>query len=305
MKKTLISLFVLISLFLCSCNRIGIFKISGHTYPDANKYSIGNFSYRAGDVNKVCIDYVSGDVTVVQSRNNTLIVEENEKGLSDDQKMHWYLDGHTLRIQFCKSGYSGSFPYNSKKLSVEIPYGIDLEIGVTSGDVSFATDLEVKNAYFGATSGDYHVKSARAGKFEFGATSGSISIEALYADSAEFGSTSGNTNVSLIQSKSIQFGSTSGNTSMDRIHATDVKGGATSGNTTLGFDYCESFKIACTSGNINISRLPSNGASIEFDHTSGELKADSYMVKNKKIVYGAGGCDMDITTTSGNLIINN
>ena len=60
-----------------------------------------------------------------------------------------------------------------------------------------------------------------------------------------------------------------------------------------------------TSGNIRIVRMPSNGASIDFDHTSGEIKASSYTVKDKKVVYGSGGCEMDIGTTSGNLIIDN
>ena len=305
MKKVFIITAIILFLCICSCSRTGFFRINGNTYSDANRYNIGSFSYRAGEVKKVCIDYISGDLTVAQSRNNTLSVVENEKGLKDDQKIHWYIDGSTLRIRFCKSGYSGTFPKNSKFLTVEIPYGIDLEISVTSGDVKFATDIDVLTASFGATSGAFNVKTVRTGSFKFGATSGSISLEALYADNAEFGSTSGNTSVGLIQADTVKFGSTSGNTSLSKIHAKKLEGGATSGNTTLDFDYCEIFKFKCTSGNIRIVRMPSNGASIDFDHTSGEIKASSYTVKDKKVVYGSGGCEMDIGTTSGNLIIDN
>ena len=300
MKNTLIILGILAMAFcLCSCFNF----FSGNNYSDANKYSVGSFSYRANDVEKVCISYVSGNVTIVQSVNKTLNVTENEKGLSDAQKMHWYLDGKTLRIQFCKSGYSGKMPANSKKLTVEIPYGIELEVGVTSGDVTFATDIEVKKADFGATSGDYKVKAVRTSSFAFGATSGSISMDALYADKASFGSTSGSTGVSLIQAETIKFGSTSGNTGLSGIRASNVKGASTSGNITLSFEYCEELDIDCTSGNVKITKLPANGASVTYDKTSGTLKADSYMVKNNKMVFGEGGCEMDITTTSGNLII--
>ena len=307
MKKTSLFLAILLLLCLCSCSRIkiGSFSISGHTYADANKYSVGSFSYRSSDVDRICLEYISGDVTVVQSANRTLNVSETEKGLSDDQKMHWYMDGRTLRIQFAKSGYSGTFPSNSKKLTLEIPFGVELELAVTSGSVTASTDLEVKHAYFAATSGDYQLKTVRTEDFEFGATSGSIGVDAVYADKAKFGSTSGPTVVKLINASIITFGSTSGNTTMDNITASEVEGASTSGNISLSFDYCEKLKTACTSGNVTISRIPKNGASIEYDKTSGTLKADGYMVKNNRMVFGEGGCEMDITTTSGNLIINN
>ena len=300
MKKIAYSLCIICILCLCSCFNFH----AGNNYADGGKYTPGSFSYRANDVQKVCISYISGDVTVVQSGSGTLSVTETEKGLSDAQKMHWYLDGHTLRIQFCKSGYTGTFPRNSKKLTVEIPYGIELEVGITSGDVTFATDIEVKKADLGATSGDFHVRTVRTGEFAFGATSGSISMDALYADKASFGSTSGNTGVDKIYAEKIVFGSTSGNTVLGSIYASDVEGGGTSGNITLGFIYCEKLVLDCTSGNIRITKLPQNGASIVYSKTSGKLKADNYTVKGGKMVYGDGGCEMKITATSGDLIIN-
>lgn len=306
MKKILLLVgIVAMACCLCSCNRIGFFSISGHTYADANKYSIGSFSYRSSDVEKICLEYISGDVTVVQSANRTLNVSETEKGLSGDQKMHWYMDGHTLRIQFAKSGYSGTFPKDSKKLTVEIPFGVELELAVTSGSVTASTDLEVKHAYFAATSGDYRIKTVRTEDFEFGATSGSISVDAVYADKAKFGSTSGTTAVKLINASKITFGSTSGNTTMENITASEVDGGSTSGNISLGFDYADKLKTVCTSGNVTISRIPKNGLSVVYDKTSGSLKADGYMVKSNRMIFGDGGCRTDITTTSGNLTIKN
>ena len=299
MKKYIFILSIICVVCLCSCFNFH----TGTVYVNADRYTAGSFSYRAGDVDRVCISYVSGDVTVVQTDNRTLGVTETGNGLSEAQEMHWYLDGRTLRIQFCKSGYTGKMPSNSKKLTVEIPYGIELEVGVTSGDVTFATDIEVMKADFGATSGDYKVKAVRTSSFNFGATSGSVTMDALYADKANFGSTSGNTAVSLIQAEKISFGSTSGSTKLSGIRASKVNGGSTSGNITLSFEYCENLDIGCTSGNVRITKLPENGASIKYDKTSGTLKADGYMVKNNWMVFGDGGCSMTIDTTSGNLII--
>ena len=284
----------------------GWFNISSYgTYKDANKYSVGSFSYSASSVDKVCIDYVSGDVTLVQSANRTMNVTENDRRLSDDQKVHWYLDGKTLYIRFCKSGYRGKFPNNSKKINIEIPFDIDLEVGITSGDVTFATDVEAKSVSLGATSGDFKVRTIRTGEFQMGCTSGSVSMDALYATKASFGSTSGNTNVNLIHAETVKVGSTSGNTVLGKIHVSDVNVAGTSGNITLGFEYCENLSIGCTSGNIRIEKLPSNGAAIKYEKTSGTLKADSYMVKDNRMVFGAGGCKMEIVTTSGDLIVSN
>ena len=274
------------------------------TYKDANKYSVGSFNYQSDKVRKVCIDYVFGDVTLVQSSNRTLNVTEPAGKLSDDQKVHWYLDGSTLYIRFCKSGYIGTFPDNSKKISIEIPFGIELEVGITSGDVKFATDVEATEVSLGATSGDFKVKTIRTGNFQTGCTSGNIHIDALYATKASFGSTSGNTEVDLIQAETIKFGSTSGNTSLGNINAHEVSGAGTSGNIILSFGYCEKLEIGCTSGNVRIEKLPSNGATITYEKTSGSLKADNYTVKGGKMVYGDGGCEMKIVTTSGDLTIN-
>ncbi|MBR6086167.1 MAG: DUF4097 family beta strand repeat protein [Spirochaetales bacterium] len=298
-KLVLFILCVVCILCLCSCIRFNI----RNSYADSNKYTPGSFSYRAKDVSKISISYISGDVTIIQSNNGNLNVTETEKGLSDAQKVHWYLDGHTLRIKFCKSGYSGRIPQNSKNLTVEIPYGIELEVGITSGDVKFATDIEVKRADFGATSGDFKANVIKTGSLAYGATSGSISISALYADSANFGQTSGNVSVSLIHADRIAFGSTSGSTTLSEIYASEVIGGATSGNVTLSFEFCEKLKVDCTSGNITIKKLPANGATITYDKTSGKLRTGNYMVKNDRIVFGDGGCVTTIVTTSGDLII--
>ncbi|MBP5161825.1 MAG: DUF4097 family beta strand repeat protein, partial [Spirochaetales bacterium] len=261
----------------------------------------GSFSYRSSDVRKIAVSYVSGDLRVVQSDSRTLNATESGKNISEDQAMRWYIDGDTLRIQFCKSGYSGNMP--SKTLDLEIPYGVELEIGMTSGDVTFVTDVTAGDVNLGSTSGGKHIKTLVCADFKEGSTSGSTSIDFLHAVEAEFGSSSGNTSIGTLETDDAEFAATSGNLEISSVRCAKVDIGATSGNITLGFDKCDKLKIGCTSGDVTLTRLPSGGASIEFDKTSGNLRADGYMVKGGRMVYGDGACRMDINTTSGDLTI--
>ena len=290
-----------VALVLCCLRSCRGRTIIGRTYADASKYSVGSFSYRASGVDIVKIDYVAGDVTVVQSSSYTLNVTETGKNLSEAQSVHWLLDGDTLRIQYCRSGYTGNIP--DKKLTVEIPAGVQLEVSTTSGDIILEGLLTPSETSLGATSGNLTVETLRTGRFEAGSTSGNKKIGSLYANEADFGSTSGNTKIGEILAENINFGGTSGNFEADNIMCAELDAGCTSASITLGFDTCDIVKIGCTSGNVTITRLPEGGATIDFDHTSGELKADGYTVKGGRMVFGNGACEMDITTTSGDLTI--
>ena len=299
-RKALVFLATLLVICcLCSCRGR---TIVGRTYADASRYSAGSFSYRASGVDIVKIDYVAGDVTVVQSASGTLDVTETGRNLSEAQSLHWLLDGDTLRIQYCKSGYTGNIP--EKRVTVEIPKGVQLEVSTTSGDIILDGDMTNSQTSVGSTSGDLTVGNLRTGRFEAGSTSGNKTIGSLHAEEdADFGSTSGNTKIGGIVAENINFGGTSGNFEADNITCGELDAGCTSANITLGFNRCGVVKIGCTSGNVTITKLPEGGASIDFDHTSGDLRADEYTVKGKRMVFGNGTCDMEISTTSGDLTI--
>ena len=307
MKKIVVLVLALLICFAvtsCFLRKVvsGATRISGVTYSDAKKYSVGSFTYRASDVDTVAVDYISGNLSIVQSASNTLEVTEScSSKLSDAQTVHWYLDGKTLRIRFCESGFNGTIP--NKSLVLEIPSGIDLEIGVTSGEVSFDTDVYAETVNIGATSGDVRIKNLTADKIECGSTSGDTYIEGLFADEVKMGSTSGNTEIGTLLATELDFASTSGATRIKAAVCDSINGGGTSGNISIGLDSCLELKIGCTSGNVELTRLPGSGATVEYEKTSGVLKADGYTVKGGKMVFGNGECRVSVTTTSGNLTI--
>ena len=284
MKKIIIAVCLAVLLLACGCRIKGIVT-AGNTYKNASKYSAGNLTYKASEVDTVSISYISGDLTVVQPSSQSFNVTEAAGNLSDDQKVHWYMDGRTLRIQFAKSGYSGTFPVNSKKLTVEIPAGVNLEIVMTSGDTAMQGEPDVNSFTYTATSGDLNGQILRTGACKIASTSGDVSFSALHADGTEIGSTSGDALIGYLSSKKFAFGSTSG-------------------DLTAGLAYCSSFKASATSGNIHLTYLPADGATLRFAHTSGKLKADGYTVKGDTMVFGNGGCSIEVSTTSGNLAID-
>ena len=304
-KLVILALAIIICFTVTSCfiRRIsfGSNRIIEGTYADASKYQAGSFSYRASDVNAISLDYVSGDVKIVQSDSKTLNVTETGTGIKEDQAVRWYLDGRTLRIQFCKSGYSGKMP--AKNLTLEIPFGVDLDITMSSGDVSFDTDVNAGEVEIGLTSGNLSIKTLRCGDFSKGTTSGNTNIDALYANDVEFGSTSGNTKVGTLEASDVKAGATSGSLNISSVVCDDFDIGGTSGDITLGLEKCSSLKIGCTSADIVLSKLPAGGATIEYAKTSGNLKADGYKVRGNAMIFGDGACNMVIATTSGDLTI--
>ncbi|MBQ7508351.1 MAG: DUF4097 family beta strand repeat protein [Spirochaetales bacterium] len=283
MKKAFPVILLAVLVLVCGCRKT--LSVLGNTYKDAAKYTAGNLTYRASDVDAVSICYNSGNLTLVQSDSQNLNVTESGNKLSEDQKVHWFMDGRTLRIQFAKSGYTGSFPVNSKNLTVEIPAVADLEIVLTSGDAEIRGNLEAGNFTFVSTSGNLRASEIRTGAFSIGSTSGDSNIDAVYAKSAKLAATSGNIGIGYLSAETVSHASTSGSFS-------------------TGLASCSSFKAAATSGNIYITSLPPGGATLKYSHTSGDLKADGYTVKGDRMVFGNGSCSMEIDTTSGNLTID-
>ncbi len=307
MKKivaVIIAFLILFSATGCFLRKVvtGVTRISGGVYADSKKYTAGSFSYRASDIDTVSVDYISGTLTLVQKGSSVLeATETSSERLSDAQSMHWYLDGRTLRIKFCESGFSGTIP--KKSLVLEIPEGIDIEVGVTSGEVVFDTDVFAGNVDVGATSGDVRIGRLTALNFQAGSTSGNTSIGSIVAEEVKLGSTSGNTEIGTLVAGKVDFASTSGSTRIGSATCESIDGGGTSGNISIGLDSCAKLRIGCTSGNVELTRLPAGGASVDYEKTSGKLRADGYMVKGGKMVFGNGECDISVTTTSGDLTI--
>ena len=76
--------------------------LTGETYPNAEKYHTGTFTYNAADIKAVEIYWRSGEVEITESDISELHVRESGGELPEDTAMHHFLDDGVLRIRFCK-----------------------------------------------------------------------------------------------------------------------------------------------------------------------------------------------------------
>lgn len=327
MKKLLVLLALAIAAVFTGCrkNNFSISNLtSTGTYPDSGKYTAGEFTYSASDVKEVALDWISGSVNIVKSEESTLRVYETDTGLTEDQKLHWYLEGDLLRIKFCKSGYTGIFPPNTKDLTLEIPDGIKLEASTVSAPVKMGSHSLIK-AELSSTSGDYDIGSINAEKIEIVTVSGNVGLSsAVLSETAKFGSTSGKIELGTVAAEELKvsstsggisvrsadikthigFSSTSSKLSLDSASCESLKFSTISGNITLGLSKCANAKLDTTSGNCTLS-LPESGAVIDFSSSSGDFICDKAVKNaNKNYVVGNGECEIKFNSTSGNLTVN-
>lgn len=285
MKKLKLCLLTAVSLFafsLSGCAFGGI--VTGEIYDNAESYSVGNFSYSAEDVQRVCVHWCSGAVELVQTDGDTLEVSESGQSLQESEKLHWFLENGQLDIQFWQSGHSAAVKSADKHITVEIPQGISVEIVGMSATVR-ADDLTLKEFESTCVSGSAMFGSIRCESAKLVSTSGSIAADGITAvERIKVGSVSGKIEIGLIDVPSAELNSTSGKIEISVANCLDLD-------------------IGTVSGAVGIA-LGGTGATITYASTSGVIKIAQECVKNGgKYVVGDGSCEISVRTTSGNLNI--
>lgn len=211
------------------------FNIStGNTYKDSEKYTVGDTTYNASDIDEIEINWICGSVSIVESSENVLEIDEDSESLPDAQKIHSYVDGNVLRLQFCESGYLKHIEPDHKNLVVEIPADCKIEINNVSATMSFnetnAKEIELNSVSgdvkadslivegkieINTTSGNVGVSKVVADKFDYNTVSGDLVIPEFFADKLTMASVSGDMNISVGDINKIDFDTTSGNGVID------------------------------------------------------------------------------------------
>lgn len=185
MKKYIGSfLFLLIALAafsLCGC---GPSMVRGTSYADSDTYDVGNFTYNADEISSLEINWVVGNISVVQSDAPTLSVCENGTDLQDSQRLRYRIKDGTLRIEFWASGLSSAISSGQKSLTVEVPHGIALKINNENGTIC-ADSLGTQSAELGTVSGEVRIASLAATKAEVASESGDILLSLARCEEAE------------------------------------------------------------------------------------------------------------------------
>lgn len=261
---------------------IGSF-VSGERYPHAESYQTGAFTYRADEVTAVEIYWHSGEVEITESEDDELTVRESGGEPAEDTAMHYWLQDGTLKIRFCASGAMIRVHPNDKRLTVEVPKGIDLSVHTTSAPVR-ADELEQNSLLI----------SARSGRTELGT---------VIANRVDLSSSSGVIRADSLVTQTLQGSSTSGMIEIDDLEVDTAELETTSGAVNLALSAVSQLDIRTTSGETELC-LPEGGAEVSYTATSGRLRtSEPFDREGTLYVFGEGDSRIDVISTSGNLEI--
>ena len=296
----LIFVVVAAALLLCGCVSVVTFN----TYENADKYEAGNKTF-GSDVKKIEINWCCGEIKIVKSSASSVSVcESGDADLPEEKRVHTYLEGDVLKIQFWKSGLSSSVDSDKKHLTVELPDGVDIKINNTSAVIS-AEALNTDNVEIITASGGISVGNISSCNVRVVSTSGGISIESISSDDANIISTSGRIQIENADIADVfDCGSVSGSVNVGSVKAPQVNISSNSGSINIGADVCDKIDIGTTSGSVDITLADGIGASVEYSSTSGSVKIEKEFYKSgNKYIIGNGGCDISVGSTSGSLKI--
>ena len=256
-------------------------------YANADKYTAGGFTYDASAVKRVELEWAAGDVTLKHGSGTLSVSESGGDALATSERLHWWLDGTTLRIKYCESGYTHIIPSRNKHLTLELPVNdrVDLKIDIASGEIRadalYVNSLDVKTA------------------------SGGVAIDVLDAGEAHIDSASGGIRLGTVTVDVFSVDTASGGLGADRLNAKTVKVNSASGGVTLGLDTMETVDIGVASGRVTLKLLnAARGATVQLSKLSGDFDCALPMTAGGKTYkIGDGAIQIKIDSASGGVTI--
>lgn len=317
---------ILLALGACVWFMFGGINIgSAFSYANAEKYTAGD-TVITSPVEALDVNWTEGFVKIEYHAGSDIRVSETSpKQLSDDNRLHWWLDGTTLRIQYAKAGINLAWNLQ-KTLTVSLPEGTVLKsAGIkatsadmtvsglvaeevllisTSGNITASTVTPTLAVI--TTSGDQNIRQDSViDTVALGSTSGNIACTLDVAGSVKIESTSGGIGLTVTDAAdTVQMGSTSGNVypSLASVNKADFS--STSGTITAVIGAFSDLKINSTSGNVTATLPGTPGFTGSISSVSGSFSSDLQLAKNgKTYTCGDGSGTVSIGTTSGDIRI--
>lgn len=187
-KKFYTAIFALTGIMFTGCTG-GIGKRYAY-YEDGEKYSVGKVTVSAERIVGVEIDWWDGAIEVEQSADKELRIYEEYDFKDEGERMRYYVDHGVVKVQYCASGYRGRIDGEQKRLLLEIPQGLDLEIESQRADISVGvvelTAFSLENRF-----GDLTAERLSCQRMETETASGSVRIGELSAKSCSIESKTG------------------------------------------------------------------------------------------------------------------
>lgn len=275
-------------------------------YEHADKYSVGSNAVLTDTVDSLELEWQSGRIDIVyHDSREILLSEKSSSSLSDEIRMHWWVDGTTLRIHFAASGQviTGNL---KKNLTVTLPADMifsAFKLNVTSGDVQVSkitADYADLNTTSGNISGTVQAKEIKATS-----TSGNIALtQQGETEDAVLDTTSGNIEFSCDTVGTLKADSNSGKVTVNAVKAQKAEIASTSGKISFSSaGMPERLKLDSTSGDISVKVPRDASFTLNVDQTSGDFFYQDIALKKQgdRYVAGDGAAAFDFGSTSGDI----
>lgn len=243
----------------------------GYEYDDAQLYTAGNSEVDPGAVREIDIDWISGNVTVKVYDGDMLRFSDDSPYPSDENLLHYYLDGDTLKIRFCKS-----YGFRFSKLEPK-----DLEVLVPEAYADQITEFSIDTV-----SAAVFIHDIQTEELDIDTVSGGITVDGG-AEQISVDTTSGD----------VALSGTFQKIETDLVSGTLTAICAECPNTFEGNSVSGAFRIT----------LPGNSAFVcDYDSVSGNLMSDFEGEAAEGNIYkvGEGTAKFSFDTVSGDLMLS-
>ncbi len=196
---------VMVSILLClsvaGCTSQGSGITKSEEYTQSSMYSVGNAQIE-GTVTAIHVHTTESNVEFVPSEGGQITLEDRVEGstsaLPEEQQLHFYLDGLTLRVEEYGSGVDVTGA-PQKTVVIRIPYGTSYYVVRTkssSGNVSMS-GMIIDQLTVETTGGDVELKDMTARSLKANTTAGNVAVEDVLSSLIETETTAGNTEITL------------------------------------------------------------------------------------------------------------
>lgn len=303
MKKSLLLLFVLL---LCAVTLTGCGVSLGTLYPDGNTYSSGSVTLSAVP-DTLILHWSAGEVTLLPADTDKVTIEETSRiALTEEQSVHWRLDGNELRIEYCASG-------------VPVPANAEKCLTVTCPASAFSALLELSSA-----SGDIHAGETNAETVRLSTASGTVSAALDRVSGCSVSTASGDVSLTLDRVSDCSVDTASGKITLsgsaERIRTDSASGAAVctvecreslsvetaSGDITVRARVLpEKTVINTSSGSVSLYTAEDAGFTAEVSTASGVFSSELpvTVVSEERYRCGDGSAAVSVSTASGDISV--
>ncbi len=165
---------ILTSVLIAGIVSRGIFSFS---FGRSGNYTYGAATLNAAQIDEVEVEWVSGDITITESKGETISFSEtSSKTLEQNEQLGYRLEGHKLIIvQTTQDYWFGNAP--SKDLQLSLPpmlYALNLE--AVSADVTLTGDFSLHELDMETVSGRIEINELNCNDISLESVSGRMDL---------------------------------------------------------------------------------------------------------------------------------